>query len=124
MVAREDVELACHQRLRTGRAALLRVDGDEAFLERSDVLLDRLSVVCRLVHLCLQRIDVRRVALERSADLVLEVVDDDEIGEEREDVLDFEQFRVLEEPHRPMTSIHALVRIWNIDTRKSLQRTS
>ena len=102
VVAREDVELAGHEREGAVRAPLRGVHGHEALLQRGDVLLDRLCVLRRLVHVRLELVDVRRVPLERGADLLLEVVDDDEVGEERQDVLDLEQIRVLEEAHRPV----------------------
>ena len=53
------------------------------------------------VHLCLELVDVRRVAFERGANLLLEVVDDNEVGEEWEDVFYLEQIGVLEEAHCP-----------------------
>ena len=83
VVAGEDVELPAHQCERARRALLRGIHGDEALLEGRDVLLDRLCVLCRLVHVGLQRVDVRRVALEGGAYLLLEIVDDHEVGEER-----------------------------------------
>ena len=101
VVAWEDVELAGHEREGAVRAPLRGVHGDEALLQRGDVLLDGVRVARCLVHVRLERVDVRRVALEGGADLFFEVVDDDEVGEERQDVFDLEQLGVLEEPHRP-----------------------
>ena len=91
VVAREDVELARHERERARRAALRRVDGDEALLQRGDVLLDGVRVARCLVHVRLERVDVRRVALEGGADLFFEVVDDYKVWEEGEDVFDLEE---------------------------------
>ena len=80
MLAREDVELARHEREGARRALFGGIDGDEAFLERGNILLDRVCVVRRFVHFCFECVNVRRVALESGANLVLEVVDDDEGG--------------------------------------------
>lgn len=90
VLAREDVELAREELLAAAATALGGVDDDETIAEVGNVSLDRLGAARRVVHVALEALNVRRVALERGADLVLEVVDDDKVGEERQDVLDFE----------------------------------
>lgn len=91
VLAWEDVELPREKGQITAAALLACVDDDEAIAQVGNVALDRFCAPSRLVHVVLEPFDVRRVALERRADLVLEVVDDHEVGEEGKDVLDFEQ---------------------------------
>ena len=101
MLTREDIELSCEQRLVTMRTSLASVDSDESLLQCRYVLLDGLGVPCHLIHLSLQRVDMGRVALQRSANLLLEIIDDHKVRKERQDVLDFQKIRVLQESHGP-----------------------
>lgn len=91
VLAREDVELPREEGQTTAATFLARIDDDEAVAQVGNIALDGLCAPSRLVHIVLEPLDVRRVALESRADLVLEVVDDHEIGEEGKDVLDLEQ---------------------------------
>ena len=97
----EDIELSREERLVADRTLLCRVDGDEALLQCGDILLDSLRVARGLIHLRLQRVDVRGVVLERRTYLVLEVINHYEVGEERQDVFDLQEVGVLEEAHGP-----------------------
>lgn len=108
VLARERVKLS-GQELLSARAALLaRLDDHEAVVELGDVGLDGLSGARRLGHVLLQALYVRRVVFERRADLLLEVVDHDKVGEEGQDVLDLEQTRRLEELHRAARGIEGI----------------
>lgn len=42
---------------------------------------------------------MRRVTFESVSDFFFEVVDNDEIREERQDIFDLEKIRVLQKPH-------------------------
>lgn len=111
MLAGEHVELSRKQRLVTMRAPLSGVDRDEALLESRNVLLDGLRILGHIVHLRLQRINMRRISLQGIAYLLLEVVDDYEVGEEWQNVLNLEKICVLQEPHGPTErSDHAVNR--------------
>jgi hypothetical protein len=101
VLAREDVELPREQRHGAHRATLAGVERDEAVLEPGCVLLHRVRAARRVVHLLLERIDLRRVSLECVGDLLLEVVDDNEVGEERQDIFNLEQVCVFQEVHGP-----------------------
>ena len=91
----ENKELPREQRLVTRSAPLVRVDRDEAFFEGGDVLLDGFGVSCGFVHFRFQAVDMCRVALERGADLVFEVIYDHKIWEEWQDIFDLQQVRIL-----------------------------
>ena len=97
MVAREHIKLPRQQQLPALRARLPSPNRHEPVLQVRDVLLDRVRRLRRVVHLLLELVDVRGVALERVRVLLFEVVDDDEVGEEGEDVLDFEDVGGFEE---------------------------
>jgi gamma-glutamylcysteine synthetase len=99
VAAGEDVEGPAHEAAATAVAPVVGVDKDETALEVPDFGLDKLSRRRRLVHLALEALDLGRARLEGRADLNLDVVDDDEVGEEREDVLDRKVGR-LEQLHR------------------------
>ena len=72
------------------RAAFAGVKGYESVLQPGDVRLDGSRIRCRLVHFLTKAIDVRRITLECVTYLVLEVVDDDEIWEERQNILNLQ----------------------------------
>ena len=100
VLAREDVELSREELLSTAPAPFRGIDDHEPVAEVRNVGLDRLGRPGRVVHVALEALNVGRVALERGADLVLEVVDDDKVGEEGQDVFNLEEVRRFEEPHR------------------------
>lgn len=90
VAARKNVEGAAHQAAAASVAAVVGVDEHEAPLEVLDFGLDELGRRRRLVHLGLEALDLGRARLERRADLDLDVVDDNKVGEERENVFDCE----------------------------------
>jgi hypothetical protein len=81
VLTREDVELPRQEGQSTAPTLLARIDDDETVAQIGNVALDGLCAPSCLVHVVLQPLDVRRVALESRADLLLEVIDDDEVGE-------------------------------------------
>ena len=84
VLAGEDEELAREQGKAAEGAALARLDDRVPLLQQREVRLDVRRRPLRPVHVPLQRVDLARVVLERGADLFFEVVDDDEVGEERD----------------------------------------
>jgi hypothetical protein len=95
MLAREHVELPRQQWVFTDGTAISLLHCYESVLQICDILLDRFGAARGFVHFGLERVDMSTVALECGANLFLEIVDDDEVGKEREDVLDLESGRVV-----------------------------
>jgi len=83
MLAREDVELPGQEGVCALGAPLAGVDANYTPRQGVNVLLDGVRASCRIIHHPAEAIDVLCVSLERMADLILEVVNDNEIGEKR-----------------------------------------
>lgn len=99
VLTREDVELPRQQLRPTTSTFFVRIDHDKPLIELGNVGLDRIRRPRRVAHVALEPLDVRGVAFEGVADLVFEVVDDYEVGEEGEDVFNLEKRGRLEEAH-------------------------
>lgn len=91
----EHIELPRQQCELAVRTSLACIDRYEAVLQRRDVCLDGGRIRGRLVHFSAKAVNVRRVPLERITYLILEVVDNDKVGEEGEDVFDLQEVGVL-----------------------------
>ena len=84
----KDIKLSREKMMFADRALLPRVNGDEAGFQRSNVFLCGLGDSGSFIHLMLENIDLRGIALQCMSNLFFEVVDNNEVGEERQDVLD------------------------------------
>jgi len=91
VMTRKHVELPRGEDPTTVPALVARLDRDETIRQTLNVPLDRLGRRGRLVHFRLELLDARRIVLKRRANFRLEVVDNDKVGEEWEDVFDFDQ---------------------------------
>jgi hypothetical protein len=83
VLAREHVELPRQQGISARRAPFPSINRDETGLQYRDVTLDCLRILRCIVHLRLELIDMRGIALQRVAYFFLEIVYDDKIREER-----------------------------------------
>jgi hypothetical protein len=99
MLTREDIELPRQQLHPTTPTLLIRINDDEPLVQLLDISLDRVCSPRCVAHVSLEAFDVRGVGFEGVADLVFEGVDDYEVGEEGEDVFDFEERGRVEEAH-------------------------
>lgn len=99
MVTRKDIELPCKKEIRTTRALFVRVDGDKSGFERRNVLFYAFGGLCSLIHFNLERIDLGGISFQGVRNFFLEIIDDNEIREERQNIFDFEQICILKELH-------------------------
>lgn len=65
----------------------------------SYILFYGLCCARRFIHVLFQFVNMSGVSLQGMRNFLLEVVNYDKIWEEGEDILDFEEFRVLQEAH-------------------------
>ena len=97
LTARKDEKLPAQERQLAHPAAFARLDDRVPAIQRLDVPPHGLGRRGRGVHFCVEGGDRPGVGLQRGADLVLEVIDDDEVREKRDQVFNAEQFAALEE---------------------------
>src|SRR5689334_6138647 len=100
MLTGEHKELPAQQRQPARMALLTRLHNGVPVVEPGNVDADVGRRLAGVVHLLAQRVDAAPVVLERAANLLLEVVDDDEIREEGNQVLDAQQLAPLEKLNR------------------------
>ena len=91
MLAGKHEELPTQQRQLAHVAALAGLNDGIARVELRDLGLDVGGGARRFVHLALERVDVCGVGGQRGADLGLEGVDGEEVGEEGDEIFDFEE---------------------------------
>lgn len=102
MMTREYIELPCKQQLFALGAKCIRVDGDKPILESRNILFDALRRRGCLIHLTLQLLDMTRVLLQSMCNLLLEIVDDHKVREERQYIFNLQQISVFQKLHRPI----------------------
>lgn len=95
--AGEEIEDAAENGLVAELADLVAAQFSVSRLESSDLEPHLLGGGGVVVHFLLQLVDARVVVLERLDDLVLEAVDDDEVGEPGEEVVDLQQRALLQQ---------------------------
>lgn len=76
---------------------------DEAVLQIRNIIFNDLCASGSLVHVRTKLVDVFGIFLQREADFVFEVIDDNKVREEGEYVLYLQKRRVLDEFHSPKT---------------------
>ena len=97
MGAGEEVEDAAENGLVAELADLVAAQLSVARLEPADLDADLFGGGGVVVHLLLQLVDARVVVLERLHDLVLEAIDDHEVGEPGQQVIDLQQRTLLQQ---------------------------
>lgn len=105
MLTWENVKLSREQWIRALRATLVDIQRDESVFEIRDVFLDGFCASSRFVHFGFERLDVIAVPLKSIADLFLEVIDDDKVGEERQNIFDLDEVGILEKLHSSITIV-------------------
>lgn len=99
VLAREDIELPCQQLFSARITLCSRINHNKAVSEVCNIALDSFSGFGRAVHFRLELLDLMTVFFKRITDILFEVVNGDEVGEERKDVFYLEQGRTFEELH-------------------------
>jgi hypothetical protein len=101
MVTWKHIKLPREQQFRAMRTLFIRVNGNKPVFKHGDVLFDSISGPRCVIHFCLQSVDLCRVAFKRVRNFFFEIIDDHKVREEGQDILDFEEIRVLQKSHRP-----------------------
>ena len=99
MVTGKDIELPCKKEIKTTGALLIHVDRDESVFEGGNVLFYGFSGLGSLIHFDLERIDLGRISLQGVCNFFLEIIDNNEIREERQNNFDFQQICIFKELH-------------------------